>query len=229
MLQVLEERKLPSNYSDFKQQYSKIEAISFDYEVLEKTKRVVAVPYEGDWKDLGTWNTLTEEIGTKVIGKGKISADSKDTHLINELGLPIHVLGISNAVIAASPEGILVTDKEASPRLKELMSDFKQRPMYEEKQWGWYKVIECTNDAENQVVIRRIKVFKNCCWSEHSLSNHTEIATLTVVSGEGIFITAGIEREVKLGEVISASSEYSYSFFAITDLELIAVQLAVSD
>jgi mannose-1-phosphate guanylyltransferase len=78
--------------------------------------------------DLGTWNTLTEEMATKQIGKGIISEDSFNTHLINELNISITVLGVPNAVVAASPDGILVTDKESSPRIKSLLNGFEQRP-----------------------------------------------------------------------------------------------------
>jgi mannose-1-phosphate guanylyltransferase len=114
-------------------QYQNLEKISFDYAVVEKAEKIVALTYSGSWKDLGTWNTLTEEMGTNQIEKGIISDDSSNTHLINELDIPVTVLGIKDAVVATSPDGILVTDKVASPRIKDILKGFEHRPMYEER------------------------------------------------------------------------------------------------
>ncbi|MFX3660517.1 MAG: sugar phosphate nucleotidyltransferase, partial [Ectobacillus sp.] len=135
MISLLKEKGLPIQYEELLKQYERLPKISFDYEVVEKTKHIVVLPYDGYWKDLGTWNTLTEEMATEQIGKG-IIADSENTHLINELDIPVTVLGVSNAIVAVSPDGILVADKEKSPKIKELVNDFDQRPMYEERRWG---------------------------------------------------------------------------------------------
>src|SRR5690606_35858379 len=61
LISKLIERGWPVHYEEMAKQYARLPKISFDYEVVEKAEHIVAVPYEGDWKDLGTWNTLTEE------------------------------------------------------------------------------------------------------------------------------------------------------------------------
>ena len=71
-----------------------------------------------------------------------ISDDCYNTHLINELDIPVAVLGLSNVVVATGADGILVTEKSSSPRLKEFISHIEQRPMYEERRWGWYRVLD---------------------------------------------------------------------------------------
>lgn len=93
------------------QQYASLPKISFDYEVVEKTENIVALPYSGSWKDLGTWNTLTEEMGTDILGKGNMGIECEQNHIINELDIPVSVLGLSNIIVAASPDGILVSEK----------------------------------------------------------------------------------------------------------------------
>ncbi|SDN06110.1 hypothetical protein SAMN05443253_107319 [Bacillus sp. OK048] len=55
--------------------------------------------------------------------------------MINELDIPVTVLGVKDIIVAASPDGILVADKASSPRIKELISGFEQPPMYEERIW----------------------------------------------------------------------------------------------
>ncbi|MGM2776543.1 sugar phosphate nucleotidyltransferase, partial [Bacillus cereus group sp. Bce015] len=87
-------------------------------------------------------------MGTNILGKGNMGAECEQNHIINELDIPVSVLGLSNIIVAASPDGILVSEKEASPRVKELVGDWDQRPMYEERRWGWYRVLDHTKYAE---------------------------------------------------------------------------------
>lgn len=100
--------------------YSDFPKISFDYEVVEKAKSVAVVPYAGEWRDLGTWNTLTEKLPGFTSGTATLH-QCEDTHVINELGLPVIGLGLKDVVIVVSPDGILVADKSSSEQLKQLL------------------------------------------------------------------------------------------------------------
>src|SRR5690606_769580 len=121
LINVLIASGYPIHYEEMQRQYDRLPKISFDYEIVERANHIVALPYEGEWKDLGTWNTLTEEMDASIIGKGIIAGNASGTHVINELDIPITLLGLSNVVVAASPDGILVSDKPASPMIKEVM------------------------------------------------------------------------------------------------------------
>ncbi|WNB92510.1 sugar phosphate nucleotidyltransferase [Bacillus sp. NEB1478] len=223
IISILEQKGLPIQYEELLKQYNQLPKISFDYEVVEKTKNIVVLPYEGYWKDLGTWNTLTEEMATSQIGKGVISKDSNNVHLINELDIPVTVLGVSNLVVAVSPDGILVSDKEASPRIKELVGEFNNRPMYEERRWGWYRVLDYTKFKEGkEVLTRRIGVAagKNLSYQLHDYRDEV----WTIIKGEGEFIINDKLRFVKPGDVLQIKSGDKHAVRAITDLEFIEVQ-----
>lgn len=225
MIDKLEALDVPLNYEQLSRQYGRLPKISFDYAVVEKAKHIVALPYDGYWKDLGTWNTLTEEMATNQIGKGIISEDSKNTHLINELDLPVVVLGIQNAVVAVSPDGILVSDKEQSPRVKEVMKGYEQRPMYEERQWGWYRVLDYTRYPEtgNEVLTKKIKIKagKNLSYHCHALRQEV----WTVVRGSGLLAEDGAIRPIGPGEVIKIPERVMHAIRAADqDLEIIEVQ-----
>lgn len=223
ILALLEEKGLPIQYEELLSRYKKLPKISFDFEVVEKADHVVAIPYDGDWKDLGTWNTLTEEMATNVIGQGFLSEDSLNSHLINELGIPVMILGASNIVVAASPDGILVADKSASPRIKELVADLDHRPMYEERRWGWYRVLDYTKfDEENEVLTKRIGVLagKNLSYQLH----YKRSEVWTIISGEGEFVLNDAIYYVKPGDVLQIPVEAKHGIKAITDLEFIEVQ-----
>lgn len=120
-IDLLEKGNYPSTYEDVQAQYSKLPCISVDYKITQNADRSIVIPYNKQWKDLGTWNTLTEEMKQRIIGMGIISGDSQNTHIINELDIPVAVLGLSNIVVAVGSEGILISDKDSSVSLKELL------------------------------------------------------------------------------------------------------------
>ncbi|MES9791934.1 sugar phosphate nucleotidyltransferase [Priestia megaterium] len=223
VISILEEKGISTDYEELLKQYATLPKISFDYEVVEKTKDIVVLPYDGYWKDLGTWNTLTEEMATSQIGKGVISADSENIHLINELDIPVTVLGASNLIVAASPDGILVSDKEASPRIKELVGEFENRPMYEERRWGWYRVLDYTKLEEGkEVLTKRIGIDegKNLSYQLHDYRDEV----WTIIKGEGKFVLNDKLRPIKTGDVIQIQAGDKHAVRAITDLEIIEVQ-----
>lgn len=223
ILSKLEEIGLPTDYLKLINKYASLPKISFDYEVVEKAKNVVALRYAGEWKDLGTWNTLTEEIKNPIIGNGVLSEDCVETHLINELDIPIVVLGLSNVVVAASPDGILVTDKKDSPRVKDMVDGFTQRPMFEERRWGWYRVLDhAIYDHGQEVLTKRIGVTagKNLSYQLHY--QRSEVWTIT--NGLGEFALDDVIYQVKPGDVLHIPVGAKHGVKAKTDLEFIEVQ-----
>ena len=159
-------------FADVERQYSQFQKISFDYAVVEKENSIAMVEYAGTWKDLGTWNTLTEVMHDTAVGKVIMADSCHNTHVINELDIPITVLGAVNMVIAASPDGILISDKHQSSYLKPLVDTIIQRPMYEERRWGEYKVLDYqTFDDETLSLTKHmfIKAGKEISYQTHNI------------------------------------------------------------
>ncbi|NUU75281.1 sugar phosphate nucleotidyltransferase [Paenibacillus xylanilyticus] len=227
LIQMLIEKRVSIQYDELSKQYENLSKISFDYEVTEKAKHVVVASYEGDWKDLGTWNTLTEHMGSAITGHGFISHDSVGTHLVNELDIPVAVLGLSHIVVAASPDGILVTEKAASPRLKEFIQHIDQRPMYEERRWGSYRVLDYQKcNDKHEVLTKRIRIHSGKNSSYHYHLHHDEF--WTILSGSGEVIIQDQLQHVKAGDVLKIPSGTLHSIRAIEHIELIEVQSGTS-
>ncbi|MDI4650333.1 sugar phosphate nucleotidyltransferase [Cohnella hashimotonis] len=223
LISLLHDKGLPVQYDALLNNYNLLEKTSFDYAVVEKAKRIVAIAYEGDWKDLGTWNTLVETMSRNIIGKGILSEDSTNTHIVNELDIPVTVLGVKDAVIAVSSDGILVSEKSASPRLKETLKGYEQPPMYEERRWGWFRVLDYTKfEDEDEVLTKRV-----CVKSGRNLSYHKHYIrseVWTIISGHGEFVINDEIKTVKSGDVLRIPKETKHAIKAISDLEFIEVQ-----
>ncbi len=134
-------------YEDLLQQYEDLEKISFDYAVAEKEERIQVMRFQGKWKDLGTWNTLTEAMDEHTVGQVLCSETCENLHVINELNVPIVCMGLKNAVVAASAEGILVSDKEQSSYIKPYVDRIDQQVMFAEKSWGSFQAVDVEEDS----------------------------------------------------------------------------------
>lgn len=227
ILDKLDERNFSTQFDEVYTQFSGLPKNSFDYEIVEHLNHIVALTYDDYWKDLGTWNTLTEEMSQHIIGNGGMSEDCSNTHIVNELDLPVKVLGVSNAVVAVSADGILVTDKPSSSKMKEMLHEgLFSRPMFEERRWGWYRVLDFTKTDDREVLTKRlfIEAGKNLSYQFHQYRSEV----WTVISGEAIFIIDGKRQKVLPGDVLQIPVRAKHSLMAIQDTEIIEVQMGES-
>lgn len=207
------------DYNDLYNKYETIEKISFDYAVLEKEDKIQVMRFYGEWKDLGTWNTLAESMKENIFGKGILNDKCENTHIINELNVPILCMGIKNAVVAASAEGILVSDKEQSSYIKPYVENIDQQIMYAEKSWGSYQVI----DVQEESLTILVTLNKGNKMKYHSHEHRDEI--WTVISGNGIAVIDDEERTLKTGDIVKMNAGCKHTIIAKEELKLIEVQL----
>lgn len=207
------------DYQDLYAKYDTLERISFDYAVVEREKRIQVMRYNGSWKDLGTWNTLTEAMQEPVVGKAILDKTCSDVHIVNEMNLPILAMGLHDVVIAASPEGILVSDKEQSSYIKPYVDGIEQQIMFAEKSWGSFRVL----DTEKESLTIKVTLNAGHSMNYHSHAHRDE--AWVVISGTGKTVVDGMTQSVRAGDVITMSAGCRHTVIAETELKLIEVQL----
>jgi mannose-1-phosphate guanylyltransferase len=222
MLACLVNKGLPTEYKDLLDRYELFSETSFDEEVVEKIQHAVVVPYDKAWRDLGDWRILTNYLEHDVIGHGQISADSLHTHLINELMYPIHVIGVSNIIVAASPDGILVANKNKSNQIKHILKD-SQTPMYEEKRWGIIRVLDHHTTSDLEILTKKVEMRSGKNTSYHRHQKRREV--WTIISGTGEFIIEGVSHSLHTGDVVQIPNGTTHAVKAITALEYIEIQI----
>ncbi len=208
-----------TDYQDLFEKYETLTKISFDYAVAEKEPRIQVMRFGGQWKDLGTWNTLTEAMEESVIGEAMMNDRCEGVHIINELNVPVLAMGLHDVVISASSEGILVSDKEQSSYIKPFVDKIDQQIMFAEKSWGSFHVL----DVEKASMTIKVTLNPGHSMNYHSHKNRDEV--WVVIAGEGRTVVDGVQRSVKAGDVITMSAGCRHTVLADTELKLIEVQL----
>ena len=211
-----------TDFENIRNEYHKLPAISFDYEVVEKAASVAVTAYHGRWKDLGTWNTLTDELAEHTYGNVH-GCPGDSTYIINELGLPLVCIGTHDLVVAASPDGILVSERRLCENLHRYVDGLGKRPMYEERRWGKYKVIDSEEFSDGYCALTKqltLDPGKSISYQRHSCRDEV----WTFINGEGEIVLDGKRRKVARGEVIFIAKGSLHALRATTSLTFIEVQ-----
>lgn len=210
-------------FAEIRSRYGEFPKISFDYEVAEKAQSVAVVPFAGEWKDLGTWNTLTDGLSEHTIGNVVMDDESGNTHVINELELPIMCIGARNLVIAASNDGILISDKGKSENIKTYADRLQRRPMFEERRWGEYKVVDTAEFPDGyKSLTKQLKIKSGKCISYQVHRHRDEVWTF--IDGEGELVLDGVMSVVGRGDTVIINKGVKHAIKAISDLTFIEVQ-----
>jgi mannose-1-phosphate guanylyltransferase len=118
-------QKAQADHSEacFSEIYSHLDRKSIDYGLMEKAENVLMIPGEFTWDDLGTWSSLLrvkelDENGNYCSGDS-ICLETQNSVICTD-GLKVGVVGLSNLVIVASRDGVLVCDAERAQDVREI-------------------------------------------------------------------------------------------------------------
>ena len=211
-------------YKELISSFPRLNKRSFDYEMLEKSKNIAYLPYNGKWKDLGTWESLCEELDEEIKGNALLDKDCSNLHVINERKEPLVVMGIKDSVVVCNNQGVLVANKSNTDKLKLLVDGISQRQMFEERRWGSYEVLNLSRGTEAQIALtKKLNIKRDCQISYQYHDNRKEI--WTIIKGRGIFYYEGNKREIVEGETVIIDIKEKNGIKAITPLEIIEVQI----
>ncbi|PWE29678.1 mannose-1-phosphate guanylyltransferase/mannose-6-phosphate isomerase [Pararhodobacter marinus] len=178
-----------------------IEDISIDYAVMEKADNLSVVPYGGVWSDLGGWEAVWREgegDATGVVTSGEaLSIDCENTLLRSENdALQVVGIGLTDMVVVAMPDAVLVAHKDRAQDVKNAVSALKARqvPQAETlprdfRPWGWYESLV----VGGRFQVKRIHVHPGAALSLQS--HHHRAEHWIVVEGTA---KVTIDDEVKL-------------------------------
>ena len=93
--------------------------ISFDNAVVEKLcegnaaqSRIRVVRYTGAWRDIGTWGAFTEIMDEPVQGNVIIDESCRNVNVINEMDVPVMMVGMADTMVTVTKNGILIVSKK---------------------------------------------------------------------------------------------------------------------
>jgi mannose-1-phosphate guanylyltransferase len=163
--------------------------ISIDYAVMEHESDVIVLAGDFGWSDIGSWKAVAEEFerdaGGNTTSGEVVLADCRNVHVQTEDRL-VAAVGLTDVVIVDTPDAVLVCDRHASQKVKDVVNELKRRGNDTHKlhrtvarPWGTYTTLQ----EGPRFKIKRIEVRPGASLSlqmHHHRSEHW-----VVVSGTG--------------------------------------------
>ncbi len=209
------------DYVDLYAKYDTVAKISFDYAVVEQEPSIQVMRYAGEWKDVGTWNMMAEVMADTAKGNVIMDETCENTNVVNELDLPVLCMGCKDMVVAASADGILISNKERSGYMKPYVEEISEQVHYVEEEWGSYTVIDFQDTSKT----RKLSVNENACM--HCDSGAAAKIAWNILSGDGMLVVNGEQTPIQKGDVIALQPNTSYQLIATTTLHVIEVQCMI--
>jgi mannose-1-phosphate guanylyltransferase/mannose-6-phosphate isomerase len=185
--------------------------ISIDYAVMEKAAGVVVLAGDFGWSDIGSWKAVAAELAADAAGNtvsgDVIVTDCRNTHVQSEDRL-VAVVGLDDVVIVDTPDALLVCDRQATQRVKDVVNELKRRGHDAHKlhrtvarPWGTYTTLQ----EGPRFKIKRIEVKPGASLSlqmHHHRSEHWVVVSGTgkvAVDGKEVLLSANESTYVPIG------------------------------
>lgn len=210
--------------------YEKIQDISIDYALMEKSKKLVTIPLNTEWKDIGSWNAIYEisqkdENGNYLSGK-VIDIDSKDS-MVFATSKIVATLGLKDTFVVETEDAILVSDKSSLGGIKNIYKKLNGKNSSKKeihktvyRPWGYYTVLE----NGNGFLTKCITVNPNAKLSvqlHHHRSEHW-----IILEGEATILKGKEFVKLQAGESIDIAIEEIHSLqnFGTEQLKVLEIQ-----
>ncbi|PMQ01803.1 MAG: mannose-1-phosphate guanylyltransferase/mannose-6-phosphate isomerase [Dictyoglomus sp. NZ13-RE01] len=208
---------LSSSYKEMLENFEKLPSISIDYAVIERSNKVVVVPMDIKWSDLGSWDSFYEikekdENGNVIIGD-VYSLNTKSSLVFSNKRL-VAVLGLEDTIVVETDDAIFIGRRGDGQGVKKLLEilerDKREEIIYHTevyRPWGMYKILE----KNKEYTIRKLVINPGASLTTHLHRNRTEHWTVIkgvaevdmedrkyyVYEGESIFVPKGKKHQLK--------------------------------
>ncbi len=116
---------------DLAPSFAKIDSVSIDHAVMERTDRAVVVPIDVGWSDVGSWETVWENSeldSSQNVLMGDVSAVDVSGSYVHATSRLVAIAGVEDLVVVETPEAVLIVAKRNSQLVRDLVADLSKRP-----------------------------------------------------------------------------------------------------
>jgi len=158
------------------------ESISIDYAVMEKADNLSVVPFTGRWSDLGGWDAVWREMdqdadGNAVSDQGLALGCTNTLVRAEDSGQTVVGIGLTDTVVVATPDAVLVANRNHVQEVKQAVAALKQRGTrqaetfpIDHRPWGWFETLALSDRFQ----VKRIVVKPGAALSLQSHMHRAE-------------------------------------------------------
>lgn len=214
-------------------EYEKFDNISIDYALIEKTKKLVTIPFSEEWKDIGSWDSVydispKDENGNVYIGK-TIDCGSENS-LIYSTSKPVVTLGLKDTIVVETEDAVLISDKNDTSGIKNIYkklneNNSKQKEIHKtvHRPWGYYTVLEEGTGFLTKCIVVNPKA-KLSLQLHHHRSEHW-----IILEGEATVVKDNKTYTLQAGTSIDIGVEEVHSLQNLTSEQIKVLEVQQGD
>ncbi len=215
-----------------KNDYERLENISIDYAIMEKTSKCVVLPSDFGWSDIGSWKSLYDFLekddDQNVVDGDVISRDTSNCFILGHDRL-IATNRIHDLVVVDTPDSVFVSDLEHSRDVKTIVSELKAKGRKEFQQhrsqyhpWGVSKLLE---QRENYSA-KELRVYQQASFE---LSGNSRVVRhLLVISGRAQITADADEKSLGPGQSFTSTAKGQVSVENVGTGELYMIHVKIN-
>ncbi|MCX5706043.1 MAG: mannose-1-phosphate guanylyltransferase/mannose-6-phosphate isomerase [Candidatus Omnitrophica bacterium] len=185
---------------DIEKVWPKIDPISVDYGIMERSSKIALIPAPFYWTDLGSWDAmnalLPKDKSGNVIHADCLEVDSSGVSVFSRGARLISLIGVKDLIIVDTPDALLVCDKHKSQDVKKVVDILKSNKRKEQiahttekRPWGSFTVLQNSDGF-------KIKLIEISPKKRLSLQRHAKRAEHWVVVSGCARVTTGFKKRL---------------------------------
>jgi mannose-1-phosphate guanylyltransferase/mannose-6-phosphate isomerase len=143
---------LSKSFDEMNDQFHKMPEISIDYAVMEKSDRVMVLPLDLYWSDIGSWDSLYEilsqdENGNAIVGD-VMTIGTKNSLIFSNKRL-LSTIGLEDCLVVETEDAVLIAKKGEARKVTEIVNTLREKRRKEASEhvttyrpWGSYTILE---------------------------------------------------------------------------------------
>ncbi len=206
--------------------FADLPKIAIDFGIMEKISGILAVPYAGDWADVGSWEDVAERRGSSAQALEHNGSGSSYISVIPQAKRAVF-LGVDDLIAVDTPDAILIMKKGSGQGLKQVVQQLREAEApelkehtFEERPWGRFEVLLNTDNFKSKRLL--LHPGKQLSYQRHQHRSEN----WTITRGEGTVTLNDVESIVKAGDHITiiAGTKHRLKNHTNEPLEFIEVQ-----
>lgn len=196
-------------------EYEQLSDVSVDYALIEKTKKLVLIPFPTKWTDIGSWDAIYEVSQKNKNGNcllGKTADIDSSNSLVYSTSKLTATVGLKDTIVVETEDAVLVTKRNSENGIKNIYKKLngknsKTKEIHKTvyRPWGYYTVLENGNGFLTKCITvnpnAKLSVQKHHYRSEHWIVLE---GVATVQKGaENIVLNAGESVDIAVEEIHS--------------------------
>lgn len=111
--------------------YARVTPVSIDYGLMEKTQRVIVVPGDFGWNDVGSWAALQElQQGQGANGRAPVVAVDAAGYVVFNPERLVALVGVDDLIVVDSPDALLICRRDRAQDVRRVVEELERRRLH---------------------------------------------------------------------------------------------------